>query len=79
MNGAELPCGSILRVEPADVTYQKQQQITPPSRQCAQIYSGKSPLDDARDKADVSQQTRCDSATKIAEESDELDEFFDSL
>jgi hypothetical protein len=71
MNGAELPCGSILSVEPADPNYGKHhQQQRPPQSEKDPVKFGESFIrNDIREKADKCRQPA----------NDDLDEFFDSL
>jgi len=75
MNGAELPCGSILQVEPADTGYsQKNAKYAPQSSGAdpttttvingAQLLQGK-PEDRAKEE--------------VQEEDSDLDDFFESL
>jgi hypothetical protein len=86
MNGAELPCGSILHVEPATRNYansssdqrQQQKEQPPPS-----IESNIKRFCELSDSAIVVESTMIvnenDDNQAATDDTDDLDEFFDSL
>lgn len=67
MNGAELPCGSILRVEPADPQYKQRQSETVSGHNDFGYYG---PSSGAAENGTGGGKNETDA---------ELDEFFDSL
>ena len=75
MNGAELPCGSILRVEPADPQYTKSQ--TEEHGEKDRGYSGPPSCVDATDNKSQSNEPPQEGSGDNP--GDDLDDFFDSL
>ena len=75
MNSAELPCGSILRVQPADSNYDNQQQRQIHKK--TEAYG--EPRDNVLENAESSRLMASDSDKKLDGETDDLDEFFESL
>jgi hypothetical protein len=68
MNGAELPCGSVLQVEPADSNYSQKQRPAEESERSAKESEIVPPHDESKPE----------SKTEV-QPADDLDEFFDSL
>lgn len=73
MNGAELPCGSVIRVEPADSSFSSRQTSHPYGPQEPDQEKTLSQGDDAQ-----GERAAPTSADPPAD-SDDLDDFFDSL
>lgn len=93
MNGAELPCGSILSVQPADLDYKRKGSTKTESTQLSKKRRGNddikagaaSTITESRPTSIVSEKTENDLKTKLEGESGEksqdedLDDFFASL
>lgn len=87
MNGAELPCGSTLQVEPADPQYKQRQQSV--AKECAKCdenvgyYGPASGGDKDEPKEKVTEVnvsgTNGNGVESNNEDADLLDDFFDSL
>lgn len=75
MNGAELPCGSILRVEPADPQYTKSK--TEEDREEGGGYYGPPSCVDRTDNKSPSNTPSQEGSGDSP--GDDLDDFFDSL
>lgn len=82
MNGAELPCGSTLRVEPADPQYKQRQTESKKSTECNDDVGyygpsfGASTEEVKRETAEVNESNANGDG---GEKDDDLDDFFDSL
>jgi hypothetical protein len=82
MNGAELPCGSILRVEPADPQYKQQQSETISGHNDFGYYrpSSGAPVEGEEvETYNVKVSAENGTGGGKNETDAELDEFFDSL
>jgi len=86
MNGAELPCGSILRVEPADQQYKQKKSEPNDATKCDEDVGHYGPAASATtdvEKASSHDHVMNESTDKDHGEGnnpdDDLDDFFDSL
>lgn len=84
MNGVELPCGSILSVEPADMDYKKKQN----TEKVDKYDANDSSFEDSKKEMEKSNSTTTcsgqidnnpSSTKEFEDDNDDLDDFFASL